>query len=114
MHHPSLTQSNAAIVSQTIGGAFLISAGQSSFTNILIQNLPSAAPTVDVSKVLVTGVTELRNHFSAEEMVGIISAYMDGLKVAYAVALTATGIALLVSFASKWRSLKGKQVVGAV
>lgn len=69
---------------------------------------------MDVGKVLITGVTELRDVFSPEEMVGIISSYMDGLKVAYAVAVTAIGIAVLISFASKWRNLKGVNVVGAV
>ena len=69
---------------------------------------------MDIAKVLITGVTELRDNFTPEQMVGIVSAYMDGLKVAYAVALTAAGLATLISFASKWRSLKGKTIVGAV
>ena len=37
---------------------------------------------------------------------------MDGLKVSYAIAIAASGIALLISFASKWRNLKGKVVSG--
>ena len=82
------------------------------FTNILLGKLPTTAPTVNPRKVAATGVTELRNVFSADVIPGIISAYMDGLKVAYAIAIAAAGISVLISFASKWRNLKGKAVAG--
>lgn len=62
--------------------------------------------------VVATGVTELRNMFSADVIPGIINAYMDGLKVAYAIAIAAGGLAFLISFGSKWRNLKGKVVAG--
>jgi hypothetical protein len=99
---------------QTIGGAFFVSAGQSAFTNILIQRLPTHAPGVDIAKVLATGITELRNVFPPEQIPGIMDSYMGGLKVAYAVAIASSGIAVLVGLASPWRNLKGKSIVGAV
>jgi hypothetical protein len=82
------------------------------FTNILLKRLPSTAPTVNPQQVVAVGVTELRNVFSADLIPGIINAYMDGLKVAYAIAIAAAGISVLISFASKWRNLKGKAVAG--
>jgi MFS transporter, DHA2 family, glioxin efflux transporter len=110
--YPTSPQDNTDIilVAQTIGGAFFVSAGEAAFTNILLGKLPSTAPTVDPQKVAATGVTELRNVFSADVIPGIINAYMDGLKVAYAIAIAAAGISVLISFASKWRNLKGKVV----
>ena len=106
------TNTDIILVAQTIGGAFFVSAGEVAFTNILLHNLPFTAPTVDPQKVAATGVTELRKVFSADVIPGIINAYMDGLKVAYAIAIAAAGISVLISFASKWRNLKGKVVAG--
>jgi hypothetical protein len=89
-----------------------VSAGQVAFTNVLLQKLPGYVPGLDPQTVSATGVTELRATFSAEQIPGIINAYMDGLKVSYAIAIAAAGIALLFSFASKWKNLKGKVVPG--
>ncbi|KAH8599286.1 putative HC-toxin efflux carrier [Bisporella sp. PMI_857] len=100
------------LFSQTIGGAFFVSAGQSSFTNILIKRLPIVAPDVNPGQVLITGVTELRAVFAAAELPGIIEAYLDGLKVAYAVAIAAAGISVLISLGNKWVNIKGKTMPG--
>ena len=89
-----------------------MSAGEVAFSNILLGKLPLTAPMVDPKTVAATGVTELRNTFSADSIPGIISAYMSGLRVAYAIAIAAAGISVLISFASKWRNLKGKVVAG--
>ena len=112
---PSDLSSVTAMIlfSQTIGGAFFVAAGQSAFTNILVQRLPSHAPSVDISKVLETGITELRAVFPADVIPGIVDSYMGGLKVAYAVAIAASGISVIVSLAAKWTNLKGKVVVSA-
>ncbi|TAQ90885.1 hypothetical protein B7494_g813 [Chlorociboria aeruginascens] len=109
---PSDLASATAMIlfSQTIGGAFFVSAGQSAFTNILLQKLPITAPTVDPQAVAATGITDLRAHYQGQDLIGIINAYMSGLKVAYAIAIASTGIAFFVAFGSKWRNLKGKQI----
>lgn len=64
------------------------------------------------AEVAATGVTEIRSMFPTSVIPGIINAYMDGLKLAYAIAIAAAGLALLISLASKWRNLKGKVVAG--
>ena len=66
-----------------------------------------------MSQVIGTGITELRNVFPADVIPGIVDAYMDGLKVAYAIAIASSGIGVLISLLSRWRNLKGKVVVGA-
>lgn len=99
---------------QTIGGAFLTSAGQVAVANTLTKKLPIAAPGVDPAAVAFAGVSQIRQSFSPKDVPGIILAYMDGLKVAYALAIACVGISVLVSGASKWKNLKGKvQLAGA-
>jgi MFS transporter, DHA2 family, glioxin efflux transporter len=97
---------------QTIGGAFFVSAGEVAFTNTLTGRLPVRAPSVTPASVVAAGVTQIRAMFSASAVPGIILAYMDGLKVAYAIAIAAAGISVLVSALSKWKNLKGKVQMG--
>ncbi|KAH6682863.1 putative HC-toxin efflux carrier [Halenospora varia] len=97
---------------QTIGGAFFVSAGQVAFANTLVGKLPQYAPTVDPKFVVTVGVTEIRKVFEANVVPGIVASYMSGLKVAYAIAIASSGVAVVVSVFSKWINLKGKVVVG--
>ncbi|KAF3771094.1 MFS general substrate transporter [Cryphonectria parasitica EP155] len=90
---------------QTVGGAFLVSAAQSAFVNILIKTIPYSAPGVDPTLVIATGATELRNVFPAEQVSGILVAYMKGLKISFAIALGATALALLIGLFSRWKRL---------
>jgi len=93
---------------QTIGGAIFISAGQAGFSNRLLHELPTTAPGVDVAQVIVTGATELRNVFSAQEIPGILVAYMDGLKTPFAIAIACMCVSFFVAFGPRWESIKGK------
>ncbi|KAL5372094.1 hypothetical protein DPSP01_013770 [Paraphaeosphaeria sporulosa] len=77
---------------QTVGGAFTTSAAQAAFVNQLLVKLPSSAPGVDPQLVINTGATQLREVFTAEQLPGIITAYIHGLKAVWGVA---TGIVLL-------------------
>ncbi|EJU00964.1 MFS general substrate transporter [Dacryopinax primogenitus] len=98
---------------QTIGGAFFISAGQSIFTNRLIAALPITAPGVDAAMVVATGASDLRAMFPAEALAGILRAYMDGLKGAYALAIPLMGIAAVLSIFVEWKNIKGVAVMAA-
>jgi len=90
----------------TIGSAFIISAGQAIFANRLIQSLALTAPSVDPQLVISTGASALREVFSPDVLPGILRAYMDGLKGAYALAIASLGVATLVSVAMEWRTFE--------
>ena len=96
----------------TIGGAFFISAAEAGFINKLVQRVPFTAPGVDPKVVALTGATQLRSVFSASDIPGILVAYMDGLKVSFAIVIATTCIAFLLTFTPRWNdNIKGK--VGA-
>ncbi|CAG8957742.1 hypothetical protein HYFRA_00000080 [Hymenoscyphus fraxineus] len=108
-----LSSTTAMILfAQTIGGAFFVSASQTGFTNELLKALPSFAPSVDPKRVLTIGITEIRSSFAADEVQGIIRAYMQGLHVSFALAIGCVGVSVLFAFASKWTNLKGKMQPG--
>ncbi|KZP00742.1 MFS general substrate transporter [Calocera viscosa TUFC12733] len=98
---------------QTIGGAFFISAGQSIFTNRLIASLPTAAPGIDPALVVATGASDLSKVFAADVLPGILRAYMDGLRSAYALAIPLMGLAAVLSIFVEWKNIKGAAAVGA-
>lgn len=98
---------------QTVGGAFLVSASQSAFVNVLIKTVPYSAPGVDPLMLIATGATELRKVFTPEELPGILVAYMHGLKISFAVALGSTAMALVVVLFSKWKRLNPAAITGA-
>ncbi|KAG8530587.1 uncharacterized protein KY384_005090 [Bacidia gigantensis] len=82
---------------QTIGGALVVSAGQTGFANRLLSRIPIEAPSVDPAKVVATGATELRKVFEAAEIPGILRAYMSGLRITYAIAIAVAGVSALVA-----------------
>ncbi|KAK4142509.1 major facilitator superfamily domain-containing protein [Dichotomopilus funicola] len=90
---------------QTVGGAFMVSAAQSSFVNTMVLRLPTSAPGVNPLVVLGTGATQIRQVFPAEVVPGILVAYMAGIKVAFAIALGAVGVAFVVSLFSNFKRL---------
>ncbi|KAM3079354.1 hypothetical protein ACMFMG_005788 [Clarireedia jacksonii] len=99
---------------QTIGGAFFISIAEVAFANRILHVLPHDAPEVVPAAVLSVGVTELRKVFgkTGPTIEGIITAYLSGLKVTYAIAIACAGLAFFISLASKWRNLRGKVTMG--
>ncbi|KAJ5171275.1 Major facilitator superfamily domain general substrate transporter [Penicillium coprophilum] len=101
---------------QTLGGAFSISAAQSAFVNRLIATLPLTAPGVNPLAVYATGSTELRTVFPAEEIPGIILAYMQGLKAAFAVSIAMFGTAFVLSLILPWKKIHsdGKEDIVAI
>ena len=98
---------------QTIGGAFFISAGQAGFANKLLQRIPVTAPGVSPALVVATGASDLRKVFSPEQLPGILVAYLDGVRVAFAIAVAVACVGFVLAFAPRWQTLKGKQVAAA-
>jgi hypothetical protein len=73
-----------------------------------MKKLPIYAPDVSPALVVATGATDLRKVFTAAQLPGILQAYMDGLKVAFILAIALGGFCCIISFFPKWKSLKGK------
>lgn len=91
---------------QILGGAFFVSAAQSAFSNKLISRLATTAPGLDPSRILAVGATDLRKAFPATQIPGILLAYMDGLKVAYALVVALVGISFLFALMPRWEKLQ--------
>jgi MFS transporter, DHA2 family, glioxin efflux transporter len=82
-----------------------VSAAQSAFVNTIVSRLPSTAPNVLPTQVVVTGATDIRRVFASDDIPGILLAYMDGLKVVFAIGIAGTGMAFLVGLGSRWKKL---------
>lgn len=93
---------------QTMGGAFMVSAAQSGFANVLVQKLGVYAPGVEPRAVLVAGATRLREVFEGEELAGVLESYMRGLRVAFAICTVAAGVATVVACGMPWVSIRRK------
>ncbi|KAH8668967.1 MFS gliotoxin efflux transporter glia [Xylariales sp. PMI_506] len=90
---------------QTVGGAFTISSAQAAFINQALDKLRTSAPGVDAARLIATGASELRQAFTADELPGVLTAYMHGLKAAFAVSIAFCGIAFLTTFIIPWSKL---------
>jgi hypothetical protein len=84
---------------QSLGFAVFVSVGQTLFTNELVAAAPRYVPGVDVGLVIATGATELRNVFPADQIPGLVKAYMSGLKHSYIMAIALSGASVLISLA---------------
>jgi hypothetical protein len=82
---------------QSMGMAVFVSVGQALFANELVTAAPRFVPGVDAHMVVATGATELRREFPANEIPGLIQAYMSGLKDSYIIAIALSGMAFVVS-----------------
>ncbi|KAH8809286.1 major facilitator superfamily transporter [Xylogone sp. PMI_703] len=91
---PSVTTINLCF--QILGGAFFLSGSQAAFVNTMAGHLHADAPSIDPLLVVATGATELRKVFG-DQVVGVLKAYMSGLKVSFALSLAGTGIAMIVA-----------------
>ncbi|TVY88808.1 putative efflux pump [Lachnellula willkommii] len=105
---PSDMSTVTAIIclTQSLGGAFAVSAAQSAFVNQIIRKLATTAPHIDTMKVIATGATEIRTAFP-DDIYDILLAYMAGLKAAFAISIAMVGISALVSPFTPWKRLHG-------
>lgn len=98
---------------QTVGGAVWISAGQAGWSNKMLKEVAKRVPEVDPGLVVATGASELRKVFTAEELPGILDAYMEGLRVPFAIAIACACVTVVLSFAPRWEKIKVDLTAGA-
>lgn len=63
----------------------------------MLKTLAVTAPDVDPAKLIATGVSEIREAFPAEQIPGILLAYMDGLRIPFAIATATAGAACVLT-----------------
>ncbi|KAK0755832.1 hypothetical protein N5P37_011613 [Trichoderma harzianum] len=100
---------------QTLGGAGMVSAAQAGFVNVMINNLPKTAQGVNAALVVSTGATDLRKVFSEDQIPGILVAYMQGLKAAFAIGIASSGIAFItIVLFQRWNKLNTAAIASGV
>jgi hypothetical protein len=76
----------------------------------MINTLASTAPNINPQAVVGTGATQLRQSFAAEDIPGIVIAYMAGIKVALAIATALAGAAALAAMLVPFKKLNMDKV----
>lgn len=77
-----------------------------------MRELPSSAPSLNPALVVTIGATALRNVFSADQLDDILLAYIQGIKVTFAITVAALGISFLLSLLSKWKRINAEELTG--
>jgi hypothetical protein len=67
--------------------------------------LATTAPGISTLQVISTGATEIRSVFPAEAVPGIVRAYMEGVKVAFALSVGLAGFSFLLSLLLDFKKL---------
>lgn len=94
---------------QTIGGAFLVSAGESAFEATLTKKLSEIDPSINPIQVIGTGATDIRKVFAAKDIPFILRAYVKGIQTAFIVAVALAGLCTLIAFGTKWKKLEAAE-----
>ncbi len=93
-------------VIQTIGGAFLVSAGESAFEAVLTKNLRESDPSINPIKVIGTGATDVRTDFAPADIPFILQAYVKGIQTAFIVAVALACTCTIIAFGAKWQKMQ--------
>lgn len=96
-----------------MGGSFFVSAAQSLFSNRLIADLASKAPSVNPARVLSTGATQLQHAFDPSELGPIREAYMSGLQAAWILGTAIASAAVLISVLPEWKNIHAHKAAAA-
>ena len=100
--------SNLAPVFLLSGGVLGVAAGESIFTNRLLQLLPRYAPGVSHPSILNLGAFELEQAFQGTQLVGVRQAYMVGIKDAFLLMIVSCMLACIVALLAPPISITGK------
>lgn len=94
----------------TVGGAFFISAAQCGFNNQVIKELAKTLPEIDPAMVLGVGATQIRTAFTSSQILAVLEAYMSGLRVIFAIAVGAYGLATIIGMLGDWKRIDAKEL----
>jgi len=98
---------------QVIGGAFAIAAAQAGFVSRLVSTLATSAPNVVPADVIATGATQIRHSFP-NDIIGVVFAYMAGIKVGLAIVVGLAGICCVIGIFAPWKKLNMTAMQGGV
>ena len=89
--------SSVILFFQATTGALWISVAQALFSSKLVKQVAATVHGVDPKLVVTSGATNIRKVFTAEQVPGILRAYLAGLKDAYILAISLGGVAVIVA-----------------
>ncbi|RYP52330.1 hypothetical protein DL769_010696 [Monosporascus sp. CRB-8-3] len=110
-----LSTANAIILFfQVVGGAFTLSASQSGFVNEMVHTAATTAPSVNPATLIATGATDIRIAFSADQILGVLLAYLAGLRVVWAITCSLAGVSFVTTGFASWKRIHGGPTAGVV
>lgn len=80
----------------------------------MVKDVVARAPSINKATLIMTGATEIRKAFPPEQQAQVIAGYMEGLKVVFAMAIAATGIATVFGLGTRWKKLKQENLTGGM
>ncbi|OCB91721.1 MFS general substrate transporter [Sanghuangporus baumii] len=103
---------NATILfCSTLGGSMSISIAQTIFSNILLRQIPKHTHGLDAALIVSSGATALRQVVPADQLQGVLEAYIYALQRVFILPIVVNALAFMVSFFVEWKSVKGKSLV---
>lgn len=93
---------------QLFGGAVFIALGQTSFSNMLKQDLRKYAPGVDPVLVLESGATNIRNIVASDQVQGVLNAYNAAITKTFYIVVGASALSFLTTFGMGWKRVQRK------
>jgi hypothetical protein len=97
------------VFSQQIGGALMTVIGQTIFTNQLRNNLDRVIPTVDATKIIDAGVTQMRSLVNSQELPNLLQAYSDSIGTTFYFGTGMSVLGVIVSCWMGWKDVRPKQ-----
>ncbi|KAH7274887.1 major facilitator superfamily domain-containing protein [Fusarium solani] len=98
------------VFAQTLGGALCITAGNTVFTNTLVDKIREYVPGLDPYFVLGTGATNIRNAIRADQLDSVVLAYNDALTTSFYVGAGTAAAAFAGALLVEWKSVRGRNI----
>ncbi len=80
----------------------------------MVQAAATTVPSVIPAALIGTGATDIRRAFSADQVPGILLAYLAGLRVVWAITTSPAGISVVFTAFASWKRIHGASAAGAM